>query len=327
MVPSLRRGRARGLDSPWRQLSVGYTTAAESADLDTVYRADRPSGTRSAMATKIALRPPAPGADAQLAPLPDPPRIPDMQQYDRLVAVDSILRAHFAARTDVLISGQGYLRHEAGNGAERLAPDCVVAFGVDPAAIVARNGYVISEVGKPPDFVLEVASRSTGRRDYTVKRAGYAGYGVREYWRFDHTGGRYHDAALAGDRLVGGQYEPLRIHEEPDGTKWGHSAVLGLDLCWEVGELRLYDPVAEAYLPTSPELSAQYAAEQAARRMAEDRAAGAEDRAAAERAARRMAEDRAASAEGRAAAEQTARRSIEAELRRLREQLRRLQGE
>ena len=293
------------------------------------------------MATRTVLRPPAPGADAQLEPLPDPPRIPDMQQYDRQVAFDSILRAHFAARTDVLISGQGYLRHEAGNDAERLAPDCVVAFGVDPAAIVARNGYVISEVGKPPDFVLEVASRSTGRRDYTVKRAGYAGYGVREYWRFDHTGGRYHDAALAGDRLVAGEYEPLRIHEEPDGVQWGHSAVLGLDLCWEAGELRLYDPVTEAYLPTSPELSAQYAAEQAARRIAEDRAAGAEDRAAAERAARRMAEDRAAAerdarriaedraagAEGRAAAEQTARRSIEAELRRLRERLRRLQAE
>ncbi len=251
------------------------------------------------MATGTALRPPPAGEYAHLEPLPDPPRVPDMQQYDRLVAFDSILRAHFAQRADVLISGQGYLRHEAGNDAERLAPDCVVAFGVNPAAIVARNGYVISEVGQPPDFVLEVASRSTGRRDYTVKRDGYAGYGVREYWRFDHTGGRYHDAALAGDRLVGGQYEPLRINEEPDGQKWGHSAVLGLDLCWEEGELRVYDPVAGAYLPTPVELQARHTAERAARQLAEDRAA-------AERAARQLAE--------------TA-------LRRLREQLRRLQAE
>ena len=251
------------------------------------------------MATRTALAPPSPGAYAHLEPLPDPPRIPDMQQYDRLVAFDSLLRAHFATRPDVLISGQGYLRHEAGNDAERLAPDCVVAFGVNPAAIVARNGYVISEVGQPPDFVLEVASRSTGRRDYTVKRAGYAGYGVREYWRFDHTGGRYHDAALAGDRLVAGEYEPLPIHEEPDGVKWGHSPVLGLDLCWEAGELRVYDPVAGAYLPTPEELEARRAA----------------------------AEVRAAGAEARAAAERTARRSVETELRRLRERLRRLQAE
>ncbi len=279
------------------------------------------------MATRTALRPPSPGAYAHLEPLPDPPRIPDMQQYDRLVAFDSILRAHFAARTDVLISGQGYLRHEAGNDAERLAPDCVVAFGVNPAAVVARNGYVISEVGQSPDFVLEVASQSTGQRDYTVKRAGYAGYGVREYWRFDHTGGRYHDAPLAGDRLVDGEYEPLPIHEEPDGVRWGHSLVLGLDLCWEAGELRMYDPVAGEYLPIPAELHAQHAAaesraavEQAARLAAEARATGAEERAAAERAARLTAEDRAAT-------ERAARLSVETELRRLRERLRRLQAE
>ena len=272
------------------------------------------------MATRTVLRPPAPGADAQLEPLPDPPRIPDMQQYTRIAAFDRFLYAHFGQRADVLICGSGYLRHEAGNDAERLAPDCMVVFGVNPDAIVARNGYVISEVGKPPDFVLEVASRSTGRRDYTVKRAGYAGYGVREYWRFDHTGGRYHDAALAGDRLVNGVYEPITIHEEPDGLKWGHSAVLDLDLCWDDGELRVYDPAAGAYLPTSPELSAQHAAERAARLTAEDRAAAAEDwaaaaedRAAAERAARRAAEAHAS--------------GVEAELRRLRERLRRLQAD
>ncbi len=286
------------------------------------------------MATRTVLRPPPPGPYAHLEPLPYPPRIPDMQQYNHLVAFDSIIRAHFAARTDVLISGQGYLRHEATNDAERLAPDCVVAFGVNPAAIVARNGYVISEVGKPPDFVLEVASRSTGRRDYTVKRTGYAGYGVQEYWRFDHTGGRFHDAALAGDRLVGEVYEPITIHEEPDGVQWGHSPVLGLDLCWEEGELRAYDPVARKYLPTTLELhaervaaAARAAAEQAARMTAEDHAAAAEDRAAAEQAARMTAEDRAAAAEDRAAAERAARLSVETELWRLREQLRRRQAE
>ena len=272
------------------------------------------------MTTRTALAPPSPGAYAHLEPLPDPPRIPDMQQYTRIAAFDACLRAHFAQQADVLICGAGYLRHEAANDAERLAPDCLVAFGVNPAAIVARNGYVIGEVGKPPDFVLEVASRSTGRRDYTVKRAGYAGYGVREYWRFDHTGGRYHDAALAGDRLVAGVYEPIRITEEADGLKWGHSPVLGLDLCWDEGQLRLYDPVTGTYLPTPEEL--------------QDRAAGAEDRAATERAARLSAEDRAAteraarlSAEDCAATERAARVSVETALRQLQERLRRLQSD
>ena len=221
------------------------------------------------MATRTVLRPPPLGESALLEPLPDPPRTPDMQQHIRITAFDSYLRAYFAGRSDVLVCGGGYLRHEAGNAAERLAPDCLVAFGVDPDAIVARNGYVISEVGKPPDFVLEVASRSTGRRDYTVKRAAYAGYGVGEYWRFDHTGGRYHDAALAGDWLVNGAYEPIRINEEPDGGRWGHSPILGLDLCWERGALRFYDPATEEYLPTPVELRDQRDAERAARLAAE----------------------------------------------------------
>ena len=62
----------------------------------------------------------------------------------------------------------------------------------------------------------------------------YAGYGVSEYWRFNHTGGRFHDAALAGDVLVDGEYKPAEITRESDGLIWGRSDVLGVDLCWDV---------------------------------------------------------------------------------------------
>lgn len=227
------------------------------------------------MITRSTLRPQI--ADyAHLEPLPDPEREPDMQQHEGMISFQTILRLHFAHRDDVLLSGEGYLRHEATNNAERLAPDCVVAFGVNPEGIIFRNGYVISEVGKPPDFVLEVASRSTGRRDYTVKREGYAGYGVQEYWRFDHTGGRFHDAPLAGDVLVDGKYERLEIHEEEDGLLWGHSTVLGLDLCWDDGELRFRDPMMGEFLPTPEELQAERDAAEARADTAEARAAAAE---------------------------------------------------
>ena len=227
---------------------------------------------------------------SHLEPLPDPPREPDMEQHVHVIYAGYSLQAHFAGRDDVLISGEGYLRHEATNDAERLAPDCVVAFGVDPQSIISRNGYVISEVGKPPEFVLEVASRSTGRNDYTVKREGYAGYEVREYWRFDHTGGRYHDAALAGDVLVDGEYEPAEIVQEPDGLIWGHSEVLGLDLCWDNGDLRFRDPSNGEFLPTAGD----------------------------ERAARVEAEAWAEAAEARANAAEVRQTELEAELRRLR---------
>ena len=224
------------------------------------------------MTTRSKLNP-AQADYSHLDPLPDPPREPDMQQFIGVHAFATALMPHFGHRDDVLICGEGFLRHEATNDAERLAPDVVVTFGVNPSAIIARNGYVISEVGKPPDFVLEVASRSTGRRDYTVKREGYAGYGVQEYWRFDHTGGEFHDAALAGDVLVDGRYEPLRIHQEDDGLIWGHSEVLGLDLCWDDGDFRLRNPLTGDYLPRPMEMRAELDTAQAERDAAQAEAA------------------------------------------------------
>ena len=86
-----------------------------------------------------------------------------------------------------------------------------------------------------------------------MKRDAYLGYGVSEYWRFDHTGGRYHVSALAGDVLVDGEYQPKEITHEPDGLIWGHSAVLGLDLCWDAGDLRFRDPESDEFLLTPEE--------------------------------------------------------------------------
>ena len=177
-------------------------------------------------------------------------------------------------------------------------PDLLIAFNVDPAAGLARNGYLIPEQGKPPDFVLEIASERTGYHDETVKRQDYARMGVPEYWRFDPTGGRFyrvHRTHIAGDRLVDGEYRPITIYRIDDAHYWGHSGVLNLDLCWENGELRWYDPATQRYLPTFDD-------ERAARRAESNRAD-------AERAARIAAEAQRDSAEARV-------RQLEAQLRR-----------
>ena len=60
-------------------------------------------------------------------------------------------------------------------------PDLMVAFGVDPEDYRETNGYVISEQGKPPDWVLEIASEGTGQNDVGVKREFYQGLGIGEY--------------------------------------------------------------------------------------------------------------------------------------------------
>ena len=151
-------------------------------------------------------------------------------------------------------------------------PDLLIAFNVNPAVWEARNGYLIPEQGKPPDFVLEVASESTGREDETAKRNDYEAMGVLEYWRFDHTGGEFHSAPLAGDRLVDGRYRPIEIARISDDLYRGHSDALNLDLCWEYGRLRWHDPTAQRYLKTYDELCD----ERDARIAAERRAAAAE---------------------------------------------------
>ena len=196
-------------------------------------------------------------------PLPDPPKKQDMNQnihFER-AGVSNTLYRHFSHRPDVLVAGEGYLCFDRSQSQTLWRyPDLVVAFGVDPDAIAVNNGYEINDVGKPPDFVMEAASRHTGRADYTTKRDDYAGFGIQEYWRYDYTGGRFHDAPLAGDRLVNDQYEPIQVADDRagkmSGMLSGYSEPLALYLCWDNGKLRFYDPQTDEFLMDPEELEA-----------------------------------------------------------------------
>ncbi len=132
-------------------------------------------------------------------------------------------------------------------------PDLLISFNARPDLVIPRNGYLVPEQGKPPDFVLEVGSETTGRIDENQKRRDYARFLIPEYWRFDPSGGSFHSTHIGGDRLVGEEYQPIAINRTPEGHFWGHSEVLNLDLCWENGDLRWYDSVAGQYLLTIPE--------------------------------------------------------------------------
>ena len=188
-----------------------------------------------------------------LTVLPDPPQIPDMTtQLPDFIRVHSVLGDYYRAAPDVLVMGNGYLAADAASVNGSPYPDCIVAFEMPRpnGEVVRANGYVISELGKPPDFVLEIASPSTGRRDYTEKRVQYAALGVPEYWRFDSTGGDYHDAALAGDRLTpAGVYEPIRVEQTAERLYRGYSTVLNLELHWDDGKLRFWNPNTGDYVP------------------------------------------------------------------------------
>ena len=201
-------------------------------------------------------------------PLPD-----GEYQAPLYIEVVGTLRTYFSTRPDVHVNGNTMFYYEEGNPRRVISPDCYVAFGVDVERILRNNTYLLWEMGKPPDFVLEIGSPSTARNDLGGKRDLYARLGIGEYWRFDGTGQDFYREPLAGEYLQDGEYRRYDLNHEPDGMVWGHSPTLNLDLCWDNGRLRYYDPVAEVWLLNQEEEHAAVAAERAARQTAEARVA------------------------------------------------------
>ena len=209
--------------------------------------------------------------------LPDPPER-GADEFTRARHLTMTGSAHYLARhlgspDTTLVSADLYITElpHPGQGRRIRGPDLLVAFDVDPELYYRSNGYVISEQGKSPDFVIEVASESTAERDLGVKRDDYAAFGIPEYWRFDETG-EYYGERLAGERLVDGVYEPIEVEQLAEDTLQGHSAVLGLHIRWHDGWLEWFDPDTGHPIVT-------LADERAARIQAEADAADAEARA------------------------------------------------
>lgn len=226
---------------------------------------------------------------------PDSDGEPMAENEEQLYAmIDAIttLREWYASREDVHVGGDLLIYYRMNDNETRVAPDVFVVFGSDKAR---RPSWIVWREGKAPDIVMELASGSTWRRDMREKRDIYAEMGVTEYWRFDPTS-NYFFPPLIGERLGDGEYTTIELTTTREGLVWGHSAVLGLDVCaFPDGSMRFYDPPSGQWLRT-------HAEEMAARQAAE--------------AARREAEEA-------TAREMAARQAAEEELRALREQLQR----
>ena len=146
-----------------------------------------------------------------LLPLPDTPeREPDdMTSAQHLSENGNLhhLAQYLGNPGTTIVSGERYIVPEPGTPAnQRISPDMIISFDADPALYRQDNAYVISRQGKPPDLVMEIASRRTGRQDVENKPGRYAALGIPEYWRFDETG-EFH-GTRAGRRPAGGR--PVR---------------------------------------------------------------------------------------------------------------------
>ena len=177
-----------------------------------------------------------------------------------------------------LVTGERYvIRGPDFDANDCRYPDLLVAFDVDPAAYLARNGYMISEQGKPPDFILEVASRYSANSDQGVKKDYYERLRVGEYWLFDSVG-EFYGFVLKGYRLVGSRYEEIEVGEVRPGAFEGYSTALNLILRVEDGVLGLYDPDTGNHIPTFQSERARAESAEARAETAEARAESAEAR-------------------------------------------------
>ena len=85
--------------------------------------------------------------------------------------------------------------------------------------------------------------------------------------------------------MVDGEYLPIDVSQTEEGMYRGHSEVLRLDLCWEHGQFRWFDPLTQRYLLTHDDeaegrisAEAELGTERQARMAAEAEAAEAQAR-------------------------------------------------
>ena len=175
----------------------------------------------------------------------EPERVEDaMLQESPLRRIINLLCELYEDRRDVFMSGAVFVSYDESNGNARIAPDFFIAFDV-PDRVIRQNlpNFWIWEIGKVPDFAMEVASPSTASNDLGHKRDLYARLGIAEYWRFDHTGGELYGKPLAGERLVDGEYQPYELQVGVDGSIKAYSELLNVEFCWDGQEFDVLDPV------------------------------------------------------------------------------------
>ena len=175
---------------------------------------------------------------------------------DMLVGTMQKLKAYFADSPDVYVSANILIYDVPGKPQRSISPDVLVSFGVGKEK---RRTYKTWEEGKPPDFVLEFASKSTFENDLGRKKTRYAELGVKDYVLCDFER-CYLPEPLMGFRLAGdGTYVPI----PPLADAGILSEVLGIEFHLEGDALRLYAPILGQSLKTPAEIEA------AARQQAE----------------------------------------------------------
>lgn len=162
------------------------------------------------------------------------PMAETLEQQTVMIDLIQGLRSRYADVPDAWVAGNFFLCYERGNPRAHVAPDVMVARGLEPRP---RPNYLLWQE-QPPTLVIEVTSRTTRREDQGKKKSLYERIGTEEYVLYDPFG-EYLRPRLQGFRLEAGRFQPIPL--EGDGSM--RSRTTGLTLRPEGWRLRLVDSV------------------------------------------------------------------------------------
>lgn len=162
-----------------------------------------------------------------------------------LTRIIQTLENHFTQRPEVYVSGDILMYYVEGQPQKVVSPDVLVTFGIGQKP---RLTYKVWEEGKVPDFVMEMSSKTTYRKDLGEKMTLYASLGIRDYVLYDAEG-LYLPTPLMGFTLVDGSYVAM----SPNAAGGLYSEALSLEFRLRDMEIGIYDPVLGSWLQTSTE--------------------------------------------------------------------------
>ena len=174
---------------------------------------------------------------------------------DLMIDLIEALGNYYIDQSQVYVSGNILLLYDQADPNAHYSPDVLVALEVEK---IQRENYKLWEIGKAPDLVIEVTSKSTKLQDIGIKKGLYEAIGVREYLLFDPRG-EYLRPRFQVYRQEGSGFYPVLIPEDTGYL----SQSLNLIFREVDNQLRIIDPVTNTML-RNPKEEARFAREQAA---------------------------------------------------------------
>lgn len=199
--------------------------------------------------TKRHYLPYAPTDESDIYPELDGTPLAETERHLRAIfRMLDMLETYFSEIDDVYVWSNMMMYYEKGNPRAYVKPDIFVSHGIGKHE---RRIYKVWEEGKPPDFIMEFASKSTYGNDLGGKKDIYANMGVTEYFLYDP----YRTCLptpLMGFRLVDGYYVEIPPQNDVQVT----SETLNLEFVLQDDGIGVYIPMKQEWLKTRAEKEA-----------------------------------------------------------------------